>query len=408
MNSLHICFAIWMFSVYISIIKKKELWCAIGGICLVVFLALANYPAAPKELYVYCLGGVLFFVLARIFSDNMHIENELLKKRIEKEERENSLISKHIKHLSDDQDSLKKGYERSLSVLDLLKTISRNMDFNHVFTTFARYMQKTYHCGECSLFFCTDSHHCERRYSYPEQESTAEQHHTTIQIPHIVEGKTFHGTTAHFPLPLLGNYHPIVVIKNASLCDPEDMQPVLNTLYLELRNSFLYEQVKNMSIIDGLTGMYLRRYFLQNLEDELERARQKKLPCSLLMIDVDDFKQYNDTYGHLIGDHILREVAGIIHTTIRRNDFSGRYGGEEFAVFLQHTTQKGALSFAQRLRKKIASHTFSVYGIDVHITVSIGIASNRTDSLQCDQIILEADNNLYTAKKKGKDQVYPL
>jgi len=174
---------------------------------------------------------------------------------------------------------------------------------------------------------------------------------------------------------------------------------------MELKKSLLFDNIRKLSLIDGLTQLYQRRYFLVCLEEELQRAKTYKRYFAVLMLDIDDFKQYNDRYGHLIGDFILREIGVIIHDTMRQNDLAGRYGGEEFIFFLPNTGQKGAASMANRLLSKIAAHTFRAYGLNLNVTVSIGTAIYPEHAGTMDGLIRYADKQLYRAKADGKNCV---
>jgi diguanylate cyclase (GGDEF)-like protein len=131
----------------------------------------------------------------------------------------------------------------------------------------------------------------------------------------------------------------------------------------------------------------------------------KELGC--MMIDIDHFKDINDTYGHLVGDMILKEAAGLIMGSIRTYDIVGRYGGEEFLVVLPDTDFENTFTLAERVRKNIAGSLHKKAGVPIKapITVSIGITSSSADDLSANDLILRADNSLYTAKRQGRNRV---
>ena len=172
-------------------------------------------------------------------------------------------------------------------------------------------------------------------------------------------------------------------------------------------------QLEQLSNLDSLTGLANRRCFDENLDKELKRSSRDKTPLSLILLDVDYFKEFNDTYGHLVGDECLRQIAGVLQRTVERShDLAARYGGEEFAVILPSTDLKGGLIIAERLRALVEDLdlTSPKASILQSITISLGIVSiaygekNTTPKLLIDQ----ADKALYQAKKQGKNRVVHL
>ncbi len=168
----------------------------------------------------------------------------------------------------------------------------------------------------------------------------------------------------------------------------------------------LAEEMKELSITDPLTGLYNRRYFQERLLEEIERSERYDLHCSLCIIDIDDFKLYNDTEGHLSGDRILQQVSQLVHESLRTVDVFARIGGEEFAVIMPQTDKLEAYFVAERIRNSIRERieqTWSVYP-KKNITVSSGISSSPSDGITPQKLILNADRALYRAKMKGKDR----
>jgi diguanylate cyclase (GGDEF)-like protein len=168
----------------------------------------------------------------------------------------------------------------------------------------------------------------------------------------------------------------------------------------------LYDNMKIMAVTDGLTGLYNHREFYQSLRRELERARRYRHTLSLLMIDVDDFKRFNDRHGHPAGDFALRNIANLLRKCARTSDILARYGGEEFAVILPESTPAGALMVAERIKLEVAGHNFIQNAEDPeHLTVSIWIYSSENGEVTEDQIVSLADEASYIAKTAGKNQV---
>jgi two-component system cell cycle response regulator len=186
-----------------------------------------------------------------------------------------------------------------------------------------------------------------------------------------------------------------------------------NALY----NAFLYDRVvrektllERLAITDYLTGIYNIRYFYKRLEEEFSRAERYITPLSCVMFDIDYFKKINDTYGHRIGDIVLREFAQLVKGHTRKIDIFARYGGEEFIMLMPQTPAKGAIHEADRIRKMVSEYRFMGLDEKDRITVSIGIASTPDEKIMTpDDLITFADNSLFTAKNKGRNQVvvYP-
>lgn len=166
-----------------------------------------------------------------------------------------------------------------------------------------------------------------------------------------------------------------------------------------------YNQLLERSIRDGLTGLYNYGYFQEQLNSEINRARRYKRQFSLLILDVDYFKVYNDTNGHPAGDNVLRELAGILLSNSRNTDLVARYGGEEFVIMLPETGKEGAAAVAEKIRRAVAEYPFKYQEKQPggNLTVSIGVASFPEDASSAGELINKADQALYKAKKCGKN-----
>ncbi len=177
----------------------------------------------------------------------------------------------------------------------------------------------------------------------------------------------------------------------------------LGTVALE--HVALYRQTIELAITDGLTGLYVQRYYKERVRDEVFRALEHKLPLCLMMIDVDNFKSYNDKYGHLVGDKVLKVVAQVLKETVRTVDLVARYGGEEFSVLLLKTPWSGAKTVAERIRQKVAEQEIIASQQSTHITVSIGVSELNPVFKDVEKFIDSADQALYQAKDDGKNCV---
>jgi two-component system cell cycle response regulator len=172
----------------------------------------------------------------------------------------------------------------------------------------------------------------------------------------------------------------------------------------ELEESF-QQKMYDAALHDGLTGAFNKRYFLDRLPTEAAYARRHKTPLTLLMFDVDHFKQVNDRHGHVAGDYVLATIAGIVTGTLRTEDLFARYGGEEFAVLCRGATLEKAAVLAERLRAKVETHLFAHHGDRISVTISVGVSTfvDRADAAT--QLVADADAALYRAKRAGRNRV---
>jgi diguanylate cyclase (GGDEF)-like protein len=167
----------------------------------------------------------------------------------------------------------------------------------------------------------------------------------------------------------------------------------------------LNRQLEEISITDALTGAYNRRYFMERIKQETKRVARYGPPVSLLMIDVDFFKNVNDSHGHQAGDAVLAGIAGLIKSRLRATDLLARYGGEEFGLLATGTDQAGALALAARLRELVQNAAFEHAGRPIAVTISIGIGTwDQTLEEDFEELIHRADAALYRAKEHGRNR----
>lgn len=181
------------------------------------------------------------------------------------------------------------------------------------------------------------------------------------------------------------------------------LENLLCGLVYPLRNALTYLEALQLASHDPLTGVQNRLAFEHALEREVDLAHRQHTPLSMLVIDADHFKQFNDQYGHAFGDEVLRALAGALSSTVRRSDLLFRYGGEEFVVIASHTNRHGASQLAERLRQAVASIR-TISGHDVHLTVSIGVAELAEDETS-KELFERADSAVYQAKEQGRNRV---
>ena len=187
-----------------------------------------------------------------------------------------------------------------------------------------------------------------------------------------------------------------------SLLDIQYVTQIVRFASIAIENANLYWQATT----DRMTKLYSHHSFQQNLEEEIARAHRYGTTLSLLMMDIDHFKKFNDTYGHLQGDKIIKEIANILRASVRTIDFTARYGGEEFAVILPEVNSKGAAVVAERIRKTIEQYSFSGEEQPLFVTVSIGVAEFKPARIRsASQLIAEADKALYQSKETGRNRI---
>ncbi len=194
-----------------------------------------------------------------------------------------------------------------------------------------------------------------------------------------------------------------VKTESKKIIEHQDVLRKLLKLCVERIN--LYDRFQQLSIYDTLTETYNRRYFVMRFMEEFKRAQNFSLKLSFLMIDVDNFKKINDTYGHLVGDAVLKEIAKIIKQNIREIDSLARFGGEEFSLILPETDKMAAIVVAERIRSRISQQIIKAFDETLGVTISVGISCFPQNTLYSDVLMETADKALYQAKMSGRNKV---
>jgi diguanylate cyclase (GGDEF)-like protein len=217
-------------------------------------------------------------------------------------------------------------------------------------------------------------------------------------------------TNARMCIPLVsfGQTLGVLVLDSAqtgafNTNDVQSLESVADICATAIQNAHYVDRVKQLAYLDGLTGIFNRRFFELRIAEELERARRFNTGMAVIMVDIDQFKRLNDEFGHLLGDEVLRQVSSIFHQQLRKIDVVCRYGGEEFAILLAQTNQQHALGVAEKLRRMVEAWQFP--GVPRPVTISVGAATSPDHGTTRDELVRAADLGLYAAKQAGRNRV---
>ncbi|MBD3272714.1 MAG: diguanylate cyclase, partial [Elusimicrobia bacterium] len=217
---------------------------------------------------------------------------------------------------------------------------------------------------------------------------------------------------AHVPLKVKNETIGLLVADNLlsrhkiSSMEVKTLSSFVGHIGMAVQNARLFREVEQLSITDGLTKLYIYRYFKKRLSDEIYRAERFNNTITLIMLDIDLFKTFNDQYGHLVGDVVLVEVANKIRESIRKIDFPARYGGDEFIIFLPHASEDIASQVAVRIFNSIQECRIEIEDTEqLAISVSMGVAAYPTDAKNVEDLIKKADEALYYSKTHGRNRL---
>lgn len=325
----------------------------------------------------YLGSGALILVTIFLYI----LEKKLLsKKLIEQENSCRPLENGYAKagrenaRIKADNADLKKLLEETIALYDLTRDIRKIIDENEIFNLFRERIKKYMRVADC-LF--------------------------------LKPGENLEQFRDHTIFPLVIQKETVGYLAVSDIEDKyKDKFYILAQQFMAgLKGAFLFKRLQKITTMDSLTQIFNRRYFMERFKDEFGRSKKFKLRLSFLMVDIDHFKDFNDHYGHLVGDAILREVTSAIKENIRQIDFMGRYGGEELSIVLTETDSSPARFVAERIRQIIEQRQFRIYDEDLKVTISIGISTFADDAKEPLAIIEEADQALYRAKQEGRNRI---
>jgi diguanylate cyclase (GGDEF)-like protein len=324
------------------------------------------------NLGILILSTIFLYILEKKLLSRNLIEKENscehLKDEYDKAGRENI-------RLKTDNADLKSLLDETIALYDLTRDIRKLIDEEQIFNLFRERIKKYMHVGGDCLFL------------KPDEDLKHYKDYTVF--PLVIEKET------------VGH----LAVSDIEGKDKDKFYILAQQFIAGLKGALLFKRLQEITTTDSLTQIFNRRYFLERFKDEFERSKKFKHSLSFLMVDIDHFKDFNDRYGHLVGDAILREVTKTIKENIRQIDFMGRYGGEELSIVLTETGSLQARFVAERIRQIIEQRQFRIYDEDLKVTISIGISTFPDDTKEPLIIIEKADQALYRAKEEGRNRI---
>ena len=320
------------------------------------------------------MSGIIILILTTLFSlINLRRRFCIIPKYAEKKylkvKNEYESTSTQQAHLARETNEIGKNTEEMALIYTITKEICKSLEEEKILAAFTEAIKNHLHGASCTFLSGQG-----------------------IEPP---------GTAADIVLHLTFDKETIgyLMVNGIQDADKEKFQIFAQQLILGFKRAALYKKIQELAITDTLTQTFNRRYLLERLQEELLRCAKFNHVTSLLMVDIDHFKQCNDHYGHLVGDAVLIAISRTIKENVRQIDLVGRYGGEEFAIILTETDLQGAHFAAERIRAAVEQQIIHVYDENIKTTISIGIAIFPIDADTQDALIEKTDEALLPGKK---------
>ncbi|MDD5730749.1 MAG: GGDEF domain-containing protein [Candidatus Omnitrophica bacterium] len=313
---------------------------------------------------------LIHIILKRVFEDN----SLKIEEKYRDLEKESAVLILENEKIGQENSLLETRLEETRALYEITKEICVSLDKETMFKNFCAHMHKYVRLRDCKLL-------------EPEVDLLPYKDCTVLS------------------LQMNRNSIGYLVADGLLEEDREKFHILSQQFLLGIKRAILYQKLHELAITDTLTGVFTRKHYLERLKEELDYSAKFGYPFGLLMLDIDHFKEYNDRYGHLVGDAVLREISRIIKENLRQIDLVGRYGGEEFSIILTQTDKEGAKLAAERIRSSIETQVIKAYDENLKVTLSIGVSVFPEDGKGPEVLIEKADRALYRAKEEGRNKV---
>ncbi len=412
----------WVFPLVYWWIKKEKVFFALGMLVFAVWQVYFGFKTSFNFvffLWILCaaIAGVLMAVKKVFVMRILRRSQEVSEKR-----RELESIQKKYESRQQSLDHLERQVSSLLNLFEIARELSESADFESLAENLSKSLSRELIFDQVSLWIPLRVKEGEvGRFRVldirPSEVVSKEAEILNAELVAKLEAKrqmVRDEQVWYFPAFDQNQLYAVFSITGAEEKDLAKIEVLSSFLALLVKKISLYETIRELSIVDDLTGVFVRRHFMDRLKEEIKRSQRFKTPLSLLMLDIDHFKRYNDDFGHLVGDATLKRVSEMLKMNVRRVDLVGRYGGEEFIVVMPETRQKDALEVAERIRSSIARNLFKIYHVETKVTVSQGIATYDPQNSQLslddavavvDRLIQASDKCLYQAKEDGRNRV---
>ncbi len=427
-NQVYICSGLSILPLILAVYFTKKIFSyivfalSIISAVIIFVLGIENYLALFLGL---CFTATFIIALEnkkRFTKNKINFNNEIKKKKkaIICCKEDNNKSEEHISEVSQQSQEIENLYE-------ITKRMSAYLRFEDIFRILCSELKNTFEFDDCRLIHINrikGEVHLEEVYDIPIESRIKDAKSYDYKIIQIIYEKSLSLSLPQaqkdaeeyglilplkvesllaIPIYIDEYIRSVVIVENMNLESFEKFSIVIGQFGLEMRKVRLYELVEKLAITDGLTGLLLKRHFLISFEKEMERLVTNKIEISVLMLDIDHFKKFNDRFGHLVGDGVLIKISDIIRNNTREIDLICRYGGEEFCLALPETSKEGAYAVAERIREQIERENFMAEGKFTRASISIGVATCPDDSNEILDLIDKADQALYKAKASGRN-----
>ena len=344
------------------------------------------------------------FYLLNIYLKIAEKEYGKQKLDLEKIEQQITTLEAQIEKFKEEEPIFKERLEKYKDLANFSFELGTTLDFEKISKTAITFTKQVF--KNSNVMLVAGASDIYDRWIYEEQKPLlVEDTGKDYRFPRIYPEFT---SLIAYPIFSEGKIYSIIkVFSGQNSFQAEDLRflsTIASLSAIAFMNANLFEKTQALAITDSLTGLFNHTYFLERVREEVTRAKRFGEKLCFMMLDIDHFKKFNDTYGHQIGDEVLIRVAGRIKRKLRATDLIGRYGGEEFAVLLPKTDKKNAIKIAEALRKAIQSEKFNFSGEKLNVTVTIGVSA-FPECNTISELIASADESLYRGKKLGRNRV---